>query len=834
MDYHVALPELHPGQVDAYLKPGRFKAIRCGRRWGKCVAKGTLVTLADGGYSPIEELNVGDLVLSMDENGIIGPQAVQALVSNGERETIVVSTAARSITVTPNHPLMIDGKWTEAKFINVGSLAAVPKSLPNFGNAHKDETELDFIAIWLAEGSGYFLSNQTSEIIEVIQSIAAKWGLIADRKSSCDWYLKHNGQHGGLISRHPARLLLEREGLWGRDSKTKFIPEWVFRLSKSQLSRWLNLFMACDGSLSIRMHQTWAMEVGLANERMVRQLSDLFIKFGIRGQIRHKVHRKLNKFGDPFESWRFIVSERNSLLAFCQQIGMIGKERQIAKAIKSTEKSTGTCNRYYPIGYGELTHNYFGDRDRGYLDDTRSWRKQSTKRISEKKYKKFAHGLPVDWRVDGDISWEAIIAVEPGSAVETFDLTISGNANFFANNICSHNTKFATTIAMDTAIKGNPVGWFAPEWKFLAEPYQEILLTLGDLVRSSSESKGVINLKYGGHIDFWSLENPLAGRGRKYKLVIVDEAAFTKNGSMLASEASSKGMWEKNIRPTLVDLRGSAYALSNTNGDDSENFLWQICKQDKYGFVEYHAPSSDNPFLPVDELEDLRLNSMPLVWRQEYEAEFVDWSGIAFFKLDYLLQEGKPVAYPTNCDSIFVTIDSATKTGKENDGTAAIYWALTTHADSPLVILDYEIVQITGDLLISWLPGIMRRAEELSIQCGARFGFVGAHIEDKASGMILIMQAQNMNMNVHAIDSKLTSLGKSERAINVSSYVFQNKVRMSEHAYNKTVMYKGVTRNHLLSQVVGFRIGNKDQVDDDLLDCFTYSISLGVGNNEGY
>lgn len=397
-------------------------------------------------------------------------------------------------------------------------------------------------------------------------------------------------------------------------------------------------------------------------------------------------------------------------------------------------------------------------------------------------------------------------------------------------------TKFATTLAMDTALKSWPVGWFAPEYKFLAEPYQEILMTLGDFVKSSSEQKGTIRLLSNGNIDFWTLENPLAGRGRKYKLAIIDEAAFTKNGSMIASEGGgSKGIWEKNIRPTLVDLRGSAYALSNTNGDDSENFLWQICKQEKYGFVEYHAPSSANPFLPADELEELKRNSMPLVWQQEYEAEFVDWSGHAFFKLEYLLHLGtEPVPYPSHCDSIFITIDSATKTGKENDGTAAIWWGLTSHAESPLVILDYDIVQIEGDLLIHWLPGVLRHGEELAVKCGARFGFAGAHVEDKSSGMILIMQSQRLGLNVQPIESKLTSLGKSERAINVSSYVFQNKVRISAHAYNKIVSYKGVSRNHLLSQVTGFRIGSKDQIDDDCLDCFTYGPMLGVGMRDGY
>jgi hypothetical protein len=34
----------------------------------------------------------------------------------------------------------------------------------------------------------------------------------------------------------------------------------------------------------------------------------------------------------------------------------------------------------------------------------------------------------------------------------------------------------------------------------------------------------------GGRIDFWSLENQIAGRGRRYRRVVIDEAAFAKDG----------------------------------------------------------------------------------------------------------------------------------------------------------------------------------------------------------------------------------------------------------------------------------------------------------------
>ena len=91
-------------------------------------------------------------------------------------------------------------------------------------------------------------------------------------------------------------------------------------------------------------------------------------------------------------------------------------------------------------------------------------------------------------------------------------------------------------------------------------------------------------------------------------------------------------------------------------------------------------------------------------------------------------------------------------------------------------------------------------------------------------------------MTTTPIDSKLTAVGKDERAISVSGYVYRGMVKLSQNALEKVVTYKGVTRNHFTSQVLGFRIADKDagKRADDLVDCFTYGISIALGNEEGY
>src|SRR5580704_1525013 len=411
-------------------------------------------------------------------------------------------------------------------------------------------------------------------------------------------------------------------------------------------------------------------------------------------------------------------------------------------------------------------------------------------------------------------------------------------------------TDLAKTWVMQGLAQGQECAWFAPQHMTWAEVYSDLIETLQPILDRSSKTEGVMRLRTRGRLDFWTLENPIAGRGRRYHRVAVDEAAFAKDGDN-RSDGSMMSLWEKAIKPTLYDYGGEALVCSNSAGKNPDNFFYNICTDPKYGFREYHSTTMDNPLLPKrlqnESLDAWRArraqyqaalikDNDPLVYQQEYLAEFVDWSGVAFFSREKLLDQGQPVPYPVTCESVFAVIDTASKTGTDNDATAVTYFALNRRAGRfPLVILDWDIAQIEGAILEAWLPSVFQRLEELARLCRARAGSIGAFIEDKNSGTILLQQAQRRGMLVHAIDSKLTAMGKDERAINVSGYVHRGEVKYSDYAFAKTSIYKQKTKNHLLDQVESFRVGDKkSDREDDALDTFCYGIAIALGNQEGF
>lgn len=390
-------------------------------------------------------------------------------------------------------------------------------------------------------------------------------------------------------------------------------------------------------------------------------------------------------------------------------------------------------------------------------------------------------------------------------------------------------TTMFESAACDWAVNKLPVGWFAPDYKLLLPSYKRILKMLKPIVTGASRVDGIIEVQGGGLVEFWTLNNEDAGRSRKYAKVVVDEAGLVKTGL--------RDTWEQAIAPTLLDLNGDAFMTGTPKGEDPDSYFYEACTNAALGWNDWHAPTWANPTLSPEALANIEKNTPPLVYRQEFKAEFVNWNGVQFFELAKMLEEdGNPCDMPESVDAVYAVIDTAMKTGTENDGTAVMFFSLNRTYGHPLVILDWDIVQIQGASLVTWLPWVYTRLEELARMTKSRMGSLGVFIEDKSSGTILLQQAENLGLPVHGIDSELTAVGKDERAVNVSGYVYRGMVKVSRYAYDKVKEYKQRSANHFLKQVLGFVLGDKDAAKraDDLFDVFAYGIAIGLGNSEGY
>jgi hypothetical protein len=243
----------------------------------------------------------------------------------------------------------------------------------------------------------------------------------------------------------------------------------------------------------------------------------------------------------------------------------------------------------------------------------------------------------------------------------------------------------------------------------------------------------------------------------------------------------------------------------------------------------------NEPLWPEWENKEALERKRTIIGHRDFEALYQQNPqppGGIFFQEADLLVNGAPVNYPEWCSCVYATIDTGIKTSSKHDATGCIYWAHNEYADEghiPLIILDYELIQVPADLLIDWIPNIFNRLEELAKECHAIKGSAGPLIEDKGSGTVLLQQCSRRDRFATAIDVKLVQLGKDARCLNISGYVSSGKVKYSEYAHKKTIDFKGRHANHMLKQIHTFNMGVKDQ-EDDLVDCFTYGVASSLGN----
>jgi len=172
------------------------------------------------------------------------------------------------------------------------------------------------------------------------------------------------------------------------------------------------------------------------------------------------------------------------------------------------------------------------------------------------------------------------------------------------------------------ALEGRPVGYMAPTYKLLSELWRWLAAILSPVTARSNATDKRIELVTGGVIEMWTLEDPNAGRSRKYARVVIDEAGLVPTLGEI---------WQAAIRPTLADYQGDAWMLGTPKG---QNFF-HTCflrgqDETRTDWQSWQKPTSDNPHIKPEEIEAMRSEMTERRFAQEILARFLDDSGGVF------------------------------------------------------------------------------------------------------------------------------------------------------------------------------------------------------------
>ena len=260
------------------------------------------------------------------------------------------------------------------------------------------------------------------------------------------------------MSRNPVTSWLIGLGLMGCDAQGKRLPDPVFRLVREQIALFLNRLFATDGWATVL--RSGQPQVGYASvsETLVRQVQHLLLRLGIVAAIRQRWVR----YRDARRAcWQLDITHHQALRRFVDEIGIHGKEPAVEAVRQALATRRPQGNRdLVPIEVWHRIEQAKGEMSWSELARRAGMAESNPhphrRALSRDRLARLAMVLDAPDLADlasSDVYWDRIVSIVPLGEQQVYDLTIPGNHNFVANDVCVHNTALSVNMAEYAAIR---------------------------------------------------------------------------------------------------------------------------------------------------------------------------------------------------------------------------------------------------------------------------------------------------------------------------------------------------------------------------------------------
>lgn len=251
-----------------------------------CLPADAAVLMEDGTTKPIDRVKPGERVWAADVDGSLQARTVKAMVPQGLAETLTITTSAKTLRATPNHPFLchtekgLDLFWRRADQLETGDYIVSIKEIPGELD-HPWMTE-DFC--WLfgfLMGDGWasvyerrahigICLSKDEELNARLKRVASEW-LPGKWSETPFGFLRNDARNNAVV--------LQGLGLAGT-AKTKRLPQWAFRLPPGHRRELLRGFCEADGCHQRASDDSWRVEI--ANRGLIEDLRHLANLCGVR------------------------------------------------------------------------------------------------------------------------------------------------------------------------------------------------------------------------------------------------------------------------------------------------------------------------------------------------------------------------------------------------------------------------------------------------------------------------------------------------------------------------------------------------------------------------
>jgi superfamily II DNA or RNA helicase len=295
-----------PAVYDAVFSGGGI--IQCPTGWGKCLSPDTPIIYYDGSIRPIEEVQVGELLMGDDST----PRKVLDRIDGEGPMYRIKPTNGPSFDVADDHILCLVTTDTN-KEVDI-MLSDYLKQSKTFKHRHKlyrhsvdfdhQEVRVDpyFLGLWLGDGSwnNTTITTLDRETVDYLTKYASELGLrLSERRypSRCPGYAIVGEK--GIKDSNTLRTAMKSYGLLS--SKDKTVPSEFMRNSKEVRLKLLAGLLDSDGSLNEGTDFDWVN----TNPKLSKSIADLGRSLGLRV---HESSRQCEGFGKITTGFRVRIT----------------------------------------------------------------------------------------------------------------------------------------------------------------------------------------------------------------------------------------------------------------------------------------------------------------------------------------------------------------------------------------------------------------------------------------------------------------------------------------------------------------------------------------------
>ena len=363
-------------------------------------------------------------------------------------------------------------------------------------------------------------------------------------------------------------------------------------------------------------------------------------------------------------------------------------------------------------------------------------------------------------------------------------------------------SRLAAWILLIKALQSDSkdVFYIGPTFQQSKDIMWAMLKELGeDLIVAAHENTAVLTLINGRKIYLKGSDRPDTLRGVGLAYVVLDEYASMK-----------PNVWEQIIRPTLADVRGGAMFIGTPAG---KNHFYDVymdaLELDDWEAFQFN--STDNPFIPADEIEAARSSMSSMSFRQEFEASFETFTG-GVFKEEWFKKAPEPEE-----GSYVIAIDPAGFESVEKERN--LKRARLDETAIAIVKIDRDKWWVKDILHGRWniketakkilTSAVKVESSTVGIETGSLRNAILPYLEDE-------MRTQGQYVSI--IEMRHGGKKKTERIV----WALQGRMEHGQITFNEDIDWKP-----FVSQMVDFP--NK-LAHDDMLDALAYIDQVSVAD----